>query len=50
LYKRSTGSESKLAYFGHIMMENRNGLAVDVEATLANGAAERDAAKRWQGN
>lgn len=44
LYKKSKGSESKLAYLGHVLMENRNGLAVDVEVTLATGTAERDAA------
>jgi len=44
LYRKSNGSESKLAYLGHVLMENRNGLAVDVEVTLATGTAERDAA------
>ena len=32
-------------YLGHALMENRNGLAVDVETTQASGTAERDAAK-----
>jgi transposase len=49
LYKKSKGSESKLAYLGHVLMENRNGLAVDVEVTLASGTAERDAAKTMAG-
>jgi len=44
LYKKSSGSQAKLAYLGHVLMENRNGLAVDVEVTLASGTAERDAA------
>jgi len=44
LYKKTRGAESKLAYLGHVLMENRNGLAVDVEVTLASGTAERDAA------
>ena len=44
LYKKTRGSESKLAYLGHVLMENRNGLAVDVEVTRAGGTAERDAA------
>jgi len=44
LFKKTRGSESKLAYQGHVLMENRNGLAVDVEVTLAGGSAERDAA------
>lgn len=37
-------TEAKLAYLGHVLMENRNGLAVDVEVTLADGRAERRAA------
>jgi transposase len=49
LYKKSKGSESKLAYLGHVLMENRNGLAVDVEVTLAGGTAERDAATTMAG-
>ena len=44
LYKKSKGSEAKLAYLGHVLMENRNGLAVDVEVTQASGTAEREAA------
>lgn len=44
LYKKAKGSESKLAYMGHVLMENRNGLAVDIEVTPANGKAERSAA------
>ena len=45
LYKKAEGEKSRLCYMGHGLMENRNGLAVDVETTLANGTAERDAAK-----
>jgi transposase len=44
LFKKSGGSEAKLAYLGHVTMENRNGLAVDSRLTLASGTAERDAA------
>src|SRR5207247_2255746 len=46
LYKKSQGSESKLSYLGHALMENRNGLLADILATLAGGKAERDAALR----
>src|SRR6201988_938524 len=46
LYKKGTGQESRLAYLGHALMENRNGLAVAAEATLATGTAEREAAAR----
>jgi transposase len=44
LYKKSTGGEAKLAYLGHLLMENRNGLIVDAMVTAATGMAERDAA------
>lgn len=44
LYRKGKGQESKLAYLGHALMENRNGLAVGGDATLATGTAERDAA------
>ena len=54
LYKKSSGAESKLAFLGHVLMENRNGLAVDVEVTQASGTAEREAAltmmERLQGH
>lgn len=44
LYKKGKGKEAKLSYMGHALMENRNGLIVDVMATTATGTAERDAA------
>lgn len=44
LYKKGRGKESKLCYLGHTLMENRNGLIVDVQVTQATGTAERDAA------
>ena len=46
LFKKADGQESKLAYLGHALMENRNGLVAAAEATLATGTAERDAAAR----
>jgi transposase len=45
LYKKGPGKEAKLAYLGHVLMENRNGLIVESCVTLATGTAERDAAK-----
>ena len=45
LYKKAEGEKSRLCYLGHAMMENRNGLAVDLETTLATGTAEREAAR-----
>ena len=44
LYKKSSGSEARLAYLGHILTENRNGLVVNTRVTQATGKAERDAA------
>jgi transposase len=44
LYRKSKGSEAKLSYLGHALMENRHGLLVDTMVTLADGTAERDAA------
>jgi hypothetical protein len=44
LFKKTTGSEAKLAYLGHLLMENRHGLIVDALVTAATGTAERDAA------
>jgi transposase len=44
LYKKSKGSEAKLSYLGHGLMENRNGLLVKTMVTQADGTAERDAA------
>lgn len=44
LYKKGKGQEARLSYMGHLLMENRNGLAVDARLTLATGTAEREAA------
>jgi transposase len=45
LYKKSKGAEAKLCYLGHVLMENRSGLAVGGRLTLATGTAEREAAE-----
>jgi transposase len=44
LYKKAKGHEAKLAYLGHVLMENRHGLVVDTRLTQATGTAEREAA------
>ncbi len=44
LYRKAQGSEAKLSYLGHGLMENRHGLLVSTMVTPANGTAERDAA------
>jgi transposase len=44
LAKKSHGAESKLAYHGHVLMENRNGLVVGSRLTRCSGTAEPDTA------
>ena len=44
LYRKGDGQSSRLAYMGHVLMENRSGLAVDAALTRASGTAEREAA------
>jgi transposase len=44
LFKKSRGSESKLSFMGHVLMENRNGLVVDTRLTKSTGKAERESA------
>src|SRR5262249_17801325 len=44
LYRKGHGQEARLAYLGHVLMENRNGLIVNALVTQADGTAERDAA------
>ena len=42
LFKKSKGSPALLCHMGHVLMENRNGLAVAVRLTQAHGTAERE--------
>ncbi len=44
LARKGKGKEAKLCLAGHVLMENRHGLAVDVLITHATGTAEREAA------
>jgi len=44
LARKGAGKEAKLSYTGNVLMDNRNGLVVDVETMQADGTAERDAA------
>lgn len=44
LTKKSKGQEAKLAFTGHLLMENRNGLVVDARLTHATGTAEPETA------
>ena len=45
LYRKAAGREARLSYMGHVVMENRHGLAVDGKLTEANGTAERQASE-----
>ena len=44
LYRKSDGTESKLCFAGHVLMDNRHGLAVDGRLTEATSRSEREAA------
>lgn len=44
LWRKGRGREANLSHMAHALMENRNGLLVDVEVTEASGTAERTAA------
>jgi transposase len=44
LARKSKATAAKLSYAGHLLMENRNALIVDMELTQATGRAERDTA------
>jgi IS5 family transposase len=44
LAKKSNGTAAKLSYSQHALMENRNGLLVDLRVAEANGTAEREVA------
>lgn len=44
IYTKSSGATAKLNFMGHVLMENRNGLAVEATLTPAGYHAEHDAA------
>ena len=44
LAKKGAGKEAKLSFAGHVLMENRNGIAVNACVNLAEGRAEVEAA------
>ena len=44
LYRKSAGTEARLAFLGHALLENRCSLVVDACLTQADGHAERLAA------
>jgi transposase len=44
LYRKGNGQPARLCYMGHVLMENRHGLALAGTVTQATGTAEREAA------
>ena len=44
LAKKGRGKEARLCFTGNVLMENRNGMVVDVTFTQSTGTAEREAA------
>lgn len=44
LARKGRGKEARLCFAGHVLMENRAGLVVDVIVSKATGTAEREAA------
>lgn len=44
LARKGMGKEAKLCFSGHVLMENRHGLCVDLQVAPATGTAERDMA------
>jgi transposase len=43
LYRKSNGTEAKLCFAGHVLIENRHGLVADAVLTEAHGRSEREA-------
>ena len=42
LLRKGPGKEARLSYMGQALMENRHGLLVDFQLTMATGTAERE--------
>jgi transposase len=49
LYRKSKAAPALPSFLGHVVTDNRHGLVVNVQATPANGTAERDAAAEMLG-
>ena len=47
LMRKGSGQPAKLSYMGHALVENRNGLLVDLRVSTATGYAEREVATEW---
>jgi len=49
LARKGRSKEAKLSFSGHVLMENRNGLCVDISIAQATGTAEREEGLRLLG-
>ena len=49
LFRKGNGHESKICHHGHVLLENRSGLAVDGMVTPPAGTAERETAVEMLG-
>lgn len=50
LFRKGSGKEAKLCFMGHLVTENRNGLAIVAQLSEATGTAERDHALEMMTN
>jgi len=48
LARKSSGHESKLAYCGNVLIENRIGLVVDTELVLCSGTLSATRLCKWR--
>lgn len=46
LVRKGRGKEARLSFSGHVLMENRHGLCVQLRLAAATGTAEREAAEQ----
>jgi transposase len=49
LYRKSNAAPALPSYLGHVLTDNRHGLVVNVQASQANGTAEREVAAQMLG-
>lgn len=50
LARKGFGKEAKMSFSAHVLMENRNGICVDISVAEANGTAECEEALKLIGN
>jgi hypothetical protein len=50
MMRKGKGQEAKLSYGANVLMENRNGLCVDISIDEAGNRSERDGAEKMINN